>query len=335
MRLALIPVRVRPLLLCLAVLALFAGAVWADEPVPVEPLPAEGAVPAPEPAMSAEDMDAWIQESPAAVWAVGLLKFGSGLVGLVLLVWMWVRWERVRAGVLPAPERVTATMPFSLSNTLMILGCAFVLLVLSSMIIQRAQLEGSSATAVGMLATQGLLLAAALLVVLRRRRLDAGPRRSPIRVTGWAFGTFFIASAIVIPTMLLSILILRWIEFPITVQKPVEDIVRGTGTSTAWVIMGAAAVLAPVAEESLFRGLLYPALRSSLKVRHAALFSAVGTSALFALMHPNPPSWLPLFALAMVLTWIFERTNSLAAVIGAHALWNVATLVPLLIRGLA
>ena len=345
------PKRLHPFLLALAFLAFLASAAYAEEPQP-EPGPGPlqpptleepGAAPEAEVAaeeesagMTSEDLEDWILESPAAVRTMLGVKFGSAAIGLLLLVLLWVRWERVRVGVLPAPEPITATTPFPLSTALMILGGALVSVVLGGMVLAQASLDEGSANAAGMLVTQGLLLGAAALVILRRRQLGAGPRRSPTDVTARAFAAFFIACALVIPVMMLNVLILQWVGHPLTVYKPVEEVIRGSGTSRAWVITVLAAVLAPVAEESLFRGMLYPAIRSSLpRLKHAALFSAVLTSAIFALMHPHPPSWLPLFALAMVLTWIFERTNSLAAVIGAHALWNISTLLPLLIRGMA
>ena len=36
---------------------------------------------------------------------------------------------------------------------------------------------------------------------------------------------------------------------------------------------------------------------------------------------------MPLFVLALVLTWLYEKTDSLLAPIAAHALFNAANLV--------
>jgi membrane protease YdiL (CAAX protease family) len=77
-------------------------------------------------------------------------------------------------------------------------------------------------------------------------------------------------------------------------------------------------VLAPVAEETLFRGVLYPTVKQYGFPR-AALW---GTSALFALIHFNLAIFFPLLLLAVVLVWLYEKTDNLLAPIAAHATFN-------------
>jgi hypothetical protein len=55
-----------------------------------------------------------------------------------------------------------------------------------------------------------------------------------------------------------------------------------------------------------------------------------GTSFLFALIHLNVPTFVPLFVFALALTWLYERTDNLLAPITAHALFNATNLVMLL-----
>ena len=93
-------------------------------------------------------------------------------------------------------------------------------------------------------------------------------------------------------------------------------------------MLGAAAVLlAPVAEEVLFRGILYPAIKQA---GHpwVALW---GTALLFAAVHMNLVTFLPLAVLALVLTALYERTNNLLAPITAHVLFNALNFVTLLV----
>ncbi len=80
------------------------------------------------------------------------------------------------------------------------------------------------------------------------------------------------------------------------------------------------AVLAPLCEEPLFRGLLYQSLRSRIGVAGGAIISAF----LFAALHLDPGGLLPLFALGLVLAIVFEKTGSLVPSIIAHGLWNGA-----------
>lgn len=85
------------------------------------------------------------------------------------------------------------------------------------------------------------------------------------------------------------------------------------------IALGVAAVLlAPLAEEFLFRGVLYPA------VKHAGFPRAAlwGTSALFAIIHFNLVTLLPLFLFALVLVWLYEVSNSLLAPVAAHVTFN-------------
>jgi len=86
-----------------------------------------------------------------------------------------------------------------------------------------------------------------------------------------------------------------------------------------------AIVLAPVAEEFVFRGTLYPLVKQ-LGFPKLALF---GVSFLFALIHVNAPTFVPLFFFALAQTWLYERTDNLLAPITVHALFNAANLIAL------
>ena len=77
-------------------------------------------------------------------------------------------------------------------------------------------------------------------------------------------------------------------------------------------------LLAPVAEEVLFRGILYPWIKQAGFPR-LALWT---TSLAFAAMHLNLVIFLPLLVLALILTLLYEKTNNLLAPITAHALFN-------------
>jgi uncharacterized protein len=99
-----------------------------------------------------------------------------------------------------------------------------------------------------------------------------------------------------------------------------------TGAKSWWLriyLAVFAVVLAPVAEEFIFRGLLYPFVKQLGSPRYA-LF---GVSALFALIHLDLGTLLPLFVLALALTWLYERTDNLLVPITAHSLFNAANLV--------
>jgi len=84
-----------------------------------------------------------------------------------------------------------------------------------------------------------------------------------------------------------------------------------------------AATIAPVAEEFLFRGVLYAFVKQLGFPRCAW----VGVNLLFALIHMDAAAFVPLFLLALALTWLYERTDNLLAPVTAHSLFNIAGLI--------
>lgn len=87
-----------------------------------------------------------------------------------------------------------------------------------------------------------------------------------------------------------------------------------------------AVVIAPIAEEFIFRGMLFPFIQQLGYPK----FAWFGVSALFALIHMNAPTFVPLFVFALALTWLYEKTDNLLAPITAHALFNATNLAVLL-----
>lgn len=85
-------------------------------------------------------------------------------------------------------------------------------------------------------------------------------------------------------------------------------------------------VVAPVAEEIVFRGVLLPALND----RWPAGWAVFVSSALFALIHVSPFTMVPVFVLALGLGWLMLRSRSLWVCIAAHAAFNASGLVLLL-----
>jgi len=79
-----------------------------------------------------------------------------------------------------------------------------------------------------------------------------------------------------------------------------------------------AVVVAPIGEEILFRGILYP----SIKQNGYPKVAAIGTAILFGLFHLNLLTFLSLTFVGLALVFIYEKTNNLLAPILAHALFN-------------
>jgi membrane protease YdiL (CAAX protease family) len=86
-----------------------------------------------------------------------------------------------------------------------------------------------------------------------------------------------------------------------------------------WVLLGIGVVLiAPVAEELFFRGLLFKALDRMWPTFLAMLVSGIA----FSLLHLNVSVLVPFAMIGIIFAWAFRRADSLWTPIGAHGIVN-------------
>jgi len=83
----------------------------------------------------------------------------------------------------------------------------------------------------------------------------------------------------------------------------------------------AAAVVAPVCEEIVFRGYLYPVAKKF----SGPWVAALGTALIFSAAHGSLAALLPLFVFGLVLVALYEFTGSIWASMAVHFLFNSAT----------
>lgn len=110
--------------------------------------------------------------------------------------------------------------------------------------------------------------------------------------------------------------------------QPVEQVtvraLRSTAALHQRLLFGVVAILvAPVVEELLFRGILYPAIK---ELGHKRL-AIWGTSIIFGLIHMNAATVLPLTAFSVLMILLYEETDNLLAPIVSHALFNATHFV--------
>ena len=115
--------------------------------------------------------------------------------------------------------------------------------------------------------------------------------------------------------------------WPTEDQKAVELFAHVKSVGLKIYLAVFAVVLAPIAEEFVFRGLLFSAAKKMGWPR----LGWIGVSLLFALIHFNGPTFLPLFVFALALTWLYEKTEGLLAPIAAHCAFNAVNVVLLLL----
>jgi membrane protease YdiL (CAAX protease family) len=117
-----------------------------------------------------------------------------------------------------------------------------------------------------------------------------------------------------------------------TKKKPAEqeavETIRDTPAPTPRLLLGLVTILlAPLGEETLFRGILYSTIKQAGFPRIAFWVSSI----LFGLIHANMGAFLPLVVLAMILALIYEKTDNLLAPIAAHATFNAVEFTFMLI----
>jgi membrane protease YdiL (CAAX protease family) len=143
-------------------------------------------------------------------------------------------------------------------------------------------------------------------------------------------------SVFIIPATVLLNNLMVWVisQFQGAVSpQPVMIVLQESSRLSERIALGfTAIVLAPVFEESLFRGILYPAIK---KAGYPTLALA-GTSLLFGAIHATVLTFLPLTFLAIMLAVLYERTDSLLAPVIGHALFNAVNFAyALLVAGKA
>jgi membrane protease YdiL (CAAX protease family) len=108
---------------------------------------------------------------------------------------------------------------------------------------------------------------------------------------------------------------------PIPKSLPIDEYFRNP--QSAWLMAGFGTLLAPLVEELLFRGFLYPVMRR----RVGVVVGTAVTAILFALIHESQlaHAWAPLlmlFCVGVALTLTRELTDSVAASTLVHMGYN-------------
>ena len=153
------------------------------------------------------------------------------------------------------------------------------------------------------------------IVAIRRRgarAADLGFARAPwgasAKLVGSAFVTF-------IGTSIVWGIIARHFRIPLQ-----PDMLKRfpSGWHGLALALFLAAVVAPIAEETFFRGFLFAGLRKN----YPFWIAAAGSASIFAAGHMVPGAILPLFVLGFLFAWLRERTGSLWPSIAMHMLNN-------------
>lgn len=162
----------------------------------------------------------------------------------------------------------------------------------------------------------------ALAAVLRRggaaRSVPTARRRWPELVAlGLLAGPLLFLVSAIVQLALASTLGVR--------QTQIADFlwIRRLDLGQFGLLLAIVAVLAPFAEEAFFRGYVF---RAYLEAR-GWLWAYPLSAALFALLHTNLPAAAPIFAMGLVLAWVYDRTRSIVPCAIAHGFNNAVSFV--------
>ena len=277
-----------------------------------------------------------------AAWVIVALVLGAGAYQARHSLWPMIKWNQ--RGRVPCDEyrEADAVVVMALA-WLMWMGLRAVVKTEKSVTTAEAALKtAAEATVQGpgameMLANVVFLLmvCVALLFYLRQiRGLDPvalfGIRRLGFgRALGWALLVLLPLLAVV---SVCNWVTLEWLQqfWPdLAPQDSVKIFLESGHWGTRLIMAGAAVVVAPLVEETVFRGFVYGVLKRFAE----PFFAAIISSALFALAHFHLGSAVPLFVLALGFTGAYERTGSLMVPMLMHALFNGISLVALLVMG--
>lgn len=139
-------------------------------------------------------------------------------------------------------------------------------------------------------------------------------------------GTFLVTLPVITGVSLLWQMLLKLLGYSPTPQVSIELLRHTDSPALRAGLVVAAILIAPISEELLFRAGIFRYMRTRVPRWIALLLPAL----LFAALHLDVGSFVPLMALALVFSLAYERTGNIGTTMVAHALFNLnATLLVL------
>lgn len=175
------------------------------------------------------------------------------------------------------------------------------------------QVEILSLSALGTIVLSGILFS-------RDRKLEKTlhipqPERAPLSKY-WTVAVFGAAGCIAATCMMA----MAQAAFQDTQYQQTAEITYSAGFPVQLIGLG---VITPVAEELMFRGVLYRRLRE----RQGFWYSAMWSALLFSFMHTNTTQMIYALLLGVMLSYLYEKFGSFVAPLLLHILLNTGSVV--------
>ncbi len=147
----------------------------------------------------------------------------------------------------------------------------------------------------------------------------------PLQEIWLGIRTYFVA----LPLFMVILVTLVYIANRFSYEPPPHPLVEvllKDQTTPPWILsysLFVACIVGPIVEEIFFRGFFYPAVRKYLGIGWTMVITAV----LFAAVHENIFSFVPILFLGFVLCYLYEKRSNLLSCITLHMIHNTAFLV--------
>lgn len=272
------------------------------------------------------------EEDPRLRWYLQVFTMGafaSLMIGILINIQMFRKWLRKEAWLPPRVFGPHAKWGFSeVSKTAILVIFTGILLNAAGFTLHRLGGVRFNANFFMIMHTTVIDLTALFFMVhFVRQKEGAGRLVFGVRAPeGWLREIFMgvkayfaIIPAFLFILVLLLLFISRWAYEP--PPHPLVGVFVQEAERAPWIVIYSlilACAVGPIVEEVFFRGFLYPVLRKSIGIRWAMAV----TAALFALIHENLFSFLPIFVLGLALAYLYEKRGNLLACIALHIFHN-------------
>jgi len=269
----------------------------------------------------------------ADAFTAGVLRDLSIYVSIATALALTGYWimRRYRSEFAWNNEGQVLSRPYAAPDLLMVAGLGLFFIFAIQPHQSAVTTEGAGMSAGGLVASMvfNLLMCASLLAYLHRLRGLNPAELFGLQHIHWrtlALVVLVFTVIILISVNLVSAATMKWLESFWPDQKP-QETVRAFQESGSlgfrFLVIVAAVVIAPLAEEILFRGFVYGVLKRYTD----APFAALASSLMFAVIHMHVGSLLPLCMLAVLFCLAYEITGCLLAPMLLHAVFNGASVI--------
>ena len=260
-------------------------------------------------------------------------------IATVMAFMIYPLWNRLAASHLDGSAGLVDVSRFAFPDVWVAVGLA--LLLVYGVFAPELAKEGAVATEDAGDSSVGLLLANAVFLLFICALLLSYVARlrglNPLELFGLrrlgVWHAMLVAGIALIPTVLLvyqiAMLFTNYLSpfWPdLQPQETVSLFVNAHSGVEKWLLVGTAVLVAPIVEETIFRGFIYGVMKRYTDRWFAMLLSSI----LFAVVHVHLGSVAPLFTLAVLFCVVYEITGCLTVTMWMHALFNGLSMAALL-----